>query len=141
MPVTARARLRVFGLLLALIATLSASGCARVEKESKSLGLESATNGYRQSIRWAYYEAAVGFLHPEVRGNVDFDALANVRVTSYEVVVPPVIDNDTAIQVVQLQYVLNDRQTVKQLADRQEWRYDAERESWWLHSGLPAFAR
>lgn len=140
MVATARSPIAVW-LLVALCLATALAGCAKVEKESKSLGLESATNGYRQSIRWGYWEAAVGFLHPEVRVDVDFDALANVRVTSYEVVVPPVMDNDKAIQVVQLEYVLNDRQTVKKVADRQVWQYDAARESWWLHSGLPAFAK
>lgn len=131
----------LFALLLPAL-VLAPAGCGKVKEDRKKLALESATNGYRQAIRWGFYESAVGFLHPDVRPDVDFAGLSNVRVTAYETLVPAVITpDDKAVEVVMIEYVLNDRQVVKRLNDRQEWRYDPVRLSWWLHSGLPPFER
>jgi hypothetical protein len=116
-------------------------GCARVEKEKKTRGLEAAVTAYGNSLRWAYYDTALGYLHPSYR-NASPEQLKNVRVTSYEVVQPPVLTDEaqtSAEQVVQIEYVLQDEQVVRTLADRQDWRYDPQTESWWLHSGAPVF--
>jgi len=127
-------------LLLSVLPGLTMTGCGRVKEDKMTALLDSAVNGYRQSIRWGYYPAAVGFLYPDERGDVDLDKLKNIRVTSYEVVQPPVIDADkAAVQLVQIDYVLNDQQVLKSIADRQQWRYDEAQKTWWLHSGLPAF--
>jgi hypothetical protein len=119
---------------------LAGGGCGRVKEDKLATLLESALSGYRQAIRWGYYPAAAGFLHPDQRDGLDLAKLENVRVTNYEVVQPAVIDDSaTAEQLVQIDYVLSDQQVLKSLADRQQWRYDEPRKSWWLHSGLPPF--
>jgi hypothetical protein len=126
--------------LVVLIPLLSNVGCAGLTDDKIATRLENATSGYRQSIRWGYWDAAVGFLHPDERLDIDPETLGNIRVTSYEVVQPPVIADDvTAVQLVRIEYVLNDRQRLESLADRQQWRYDDEMKAWWLHSGLPRF--
>ncbi|MCF7979027.1 MAG: hypothetical protein K9L82_13610, partial [Chromatiaceae bacterium] len=62
------------------------------------------------------------------------------QITGYEVVQPGVISpDDTAVQLVQIAYVLKDRQRLEQIADRQHWRYDPISGAWWLESGLPSF--
>jgi len=130
-------------LFLLLVTLAIAASCARVEKEKKTQGLEAATNGYGKAIRWAYYETAYGYLHPSLRKDEELPAeLENVRVTSYEVVQPPVIkdkDQTRAEQMVRIEYVLRDRQVMRKLSDRQDWRFDMETEAWWLHSQLPRF--
>jgi hypothetical protein len=126
--------------LVVLIPLLSNVGCASLTDDKIATRLENATSGYRQSIRWGYWDAAVGFLHPDERLDIDPETLGNIRVTSYEVVQPPVIADDvTAVQLVRIEYVLNDRQRLESLADRQQWRYDDKMKAWWLHSGLPRF--
>lgn len=127
------------GLLLTPL-LLASSGCANVSDKQVATRLEVATTGYRQSIRWGYWDAAVGLIHPSKRAGIDVEPLENIRVTSYEVVEPPVVTEDNkAFQVARIEYVLNDRQRLLSLADRQEWRYEEEAKSWWLHSGLPKF--
>jgi len=127
-------------LMLALIAAAAGVGCGRVKEDKMAAALDSAVNGYRQSIRWGYYDAAVGFLHPDERDDLDRELLANVRVTGYEVLQPPVITpQNTAVQLVRIEYVLEDEQRLKHVLDRQEWRYDEDRAGWWLHTGLPKF--
>lgn len=131
----------VAGLLALLVLLLSGlDGCGRVKEDRKANALDAATRTYAEAIRWGYFPAAAGFLSPEVRGDVDFDALQNIRVTGYEVIQPPVIDSDdAAVQLVQIDYVLNDRQVLRSLTDRQVWRWDEAGASWWLHTSLPAF--
>jgi hypothetical protein len=127
-------------LALALI-MVAGVGCASVKKDSKRIALENALSSYRQAIRWGYFPAAAGFLDPEIRNDVDTAALENVRVTGYEVIQPGLVGpDDVAVQLVQIDYVLTDRQRLRKLADRQRWRYDETSKAWWLASGLPDFS-
>lgn len=125
--------------LAAVVAVLLLPGCGKVREEGKSNALEAATAAYGSAIRWGYYETALGYLHPDKR--VEMPAsLEDIRVTSYDVVQPPLRqDGESATQVVRIEYLHDDVQRVKNLTDRQTWRYDPEAKGWWLHSGLPAF--
>ncbi len=123
----------VFGLSLLV-------GCGSAQKERMTNILFDNTNGYRESLRWGYYTAAVDFLHPDARGDIDFEVLENVRVTSIEEVRPGVITPEHRVQrLVRIDYVLEDEQRLKHVLDRQDWRWDEPAKTWWLHSGLPDF--
>jgi hypothetical protein len=140
---SAPGRMPGFGpLLLAVLLTgLSGVGCAVVEKDRRALALQAATNGYQSALRWGYYETALGFLHPDQRKSGELpEAFAELRVTGYDVTQPPVVQaDDSATQVVVIDYLFEDAQVVKQLTDRQVWRWDAVTNTWWLDSGLPRF--
>lgn len=125
----------------ALIGVLLLAGCGAVEKDKRTNGLQAATHGYQSAIRWGYYETAFGYLHPDQRKDKAVpESLEGLRLTGYDVVQPPVMqDEDSATQVVRIDYLHEDTQVVKQLVDRQVWRWDDKLESWWLHSGLPKF--
>jgi len=138
-PSTAHARVFRLSLVLVLLAGSIGGGCARVKEDTAAQRLESALSGYRQAIRWGYYPAATGYVDAEQRREIDLKALKNVRVTGYEIVEPAVIGDGRATQLVQIDYVLNDRQVLRSIADRQRWRYDEQAGAWWLESGLPAF--
>lgn len=122
-------------------AALLLAGCATVEKDKRAVALQAATNGYQSAIRWGYYETAFGYLHPDLRKDKPVpERLKDLRLTGYDVVQPPTMqDEDTAIQVVNIDYLYEDRQVVKRVSDRQVWKWDDELDSWWLKSGLPAF--
>jgi uncharacterized protein YceK len=125
--------------LLGFALALLLSGCGKVREEGKSNALEAATTAYGSAIRWGYYETALGYLHPDKRAEMPA-GLEDIRVTSYDVVQPPLRqDEESATQVVRIEYLHEDVQRVKNLTDRQTWRYDPEAKGWWLHSGLPAF--
>lgn len=49
------------------------------------------------------------------------------------------VDEDTAIQKVEISYVLKDKQVLKKLKDDQLWRYDPETKQWWIYSAFPDF--
>jgi hypothetical protein len=120
---------------------LVTSSCAMVERDQRAVALQIATNGYQSAVRWGYQETAVGFLEPELRqGPTAARLFENIRVTGYDVLQPPVIQADeTATQIVRIDYLKEDTQVVKSLTDRQLWRWNDGRGSWYLASGLPPF--
>jgi len=126
--------------LLVVLVVLVVAGCGTVKDDAKRIGLENTLSSYRQAIRWGQFPAAAGFVAPSERSDLDLDALKTVRVTGYDVVRQGIIDpDDTAVQMVQIDYVIEDRQRLERLTDRQRWRYDAQYQAWWLESGLPDF--
>jgi hypothetical protein len=118
-----------------------ASGCATVEKDKRAVALQAATHGYQSALRWGYYETAFGYLHPDLRKGMTVpENLKDLRVTGYDVVQPPTLqDEGTATQIVSIDYLYEDRQVVKRVTDRQVWKWDEALDSWWLKSGLPNF--
>ncbi|CRI64366.1 conserved exported hypothetical protein [Thiocapsa sp. KS1] len=130
-------------LLAALLTTPAGVGCAVVEKDRRAVGLQAATSGYQSALRWGYYDTALGFLPPDQRKSGAIpEIFAELRVTGYDVAQPPIIQaDDSATQIVVIDYLFEDAQVVKQLTDRQVWRWDDRMGTWWLHSGLPKFAR
>lgn len=128
--------------LVVLLAVATGIGCAAVEKDRRAVGLQAATSGYQSALRWGYFETAFGYVHPDQRKNKGIpDVFNQLRVTGYDVAQPPVIlEDDSANQVVVIDYLYEDTQIVKRLTDRQHWRWDDQIGTWWLHSGIPAFA-
>ncbi|MEA3275184.1 MAG: hypothetical protein U9Q81_07845 [Pseudomonadota bacterium] len=126
-------------LALCLTAALVVSGCGVVKEEKKTDALTAAVTSYGSAIRWGYYETAYGYVHPDERAEIPKN-IENVRATGYDVVQPPVMkDEHTAEQIARIEYLHRDVQRVRSLSDRQEWRYDADTNTWWLHSGVPEF--
>ena len=126
--------------LPALVLLGAVTGCAKIEGDQRAEALLAATNTYREAVRWGYWEAALQLVHPDARKDLEPDALTNVRVTGYEVVGPSEITpENTALRFARIDYVLQDEQRLKQVLDRQDWRWDDTRKAWLLHSGLPAF--
>ncbi|MBK1719031.1 hypothetical protein CKO27_15515 [Thiocystis violacea] len=129
--------------LAGLVATTLAA-CNPVKKDQMTDSLQNATNGYQTALRWGYYENAYAFIDPRQRQDKPMPAsLEGLRLTGYDVIQPLVLkqDENQAAQIVEIEYLYEDRQIVKKLKDRQVWRYDLEKKKWWLESGLPPFAK
>ena len=141
MPTPTRPAFRTWSGLLSILILLLLAGCGAVKKDKLAVGLQSATNAYQSALRWGYYETAYDFLHPDVRqGKPLPKVLDGLRLTGYDVVQPPTIQGEeTATQIVMIEYLHEDRQIVKQITDRQLWRWDESVQAWRLHSGLPKF--
>ncbi len=129
------------GILVLFAVVATGMGCAAVEKDRRAVGLQAATNSYQSALRWGYYDTAFGYVHPDQRKNRSLpEVFTELRVTGYDVAQPPVIqDDDNASQVVVIDYLYEDTQIIKRLTDRQQWRWDDQIGTWWLHSGIPAF--
>jgi uncharacterized protein YceK len=126
-------------LLLMLLAAVLLGGCGTVTDSRKTDLLEATLSRYASALRWGYYESAFSLRDPANAQEPLPDA-KNLRVTSYEVAQPPIMQDPlTAVQVVQIEYVLEDEQRVRKILDQQQWRYDQEKKTWWLTSPIPPF--
>ena len=134
-------------LRLATIVLLAAAlfpGCA-TNKQNKTL--DDTLNQYEIVVRWSQWDGAVDFLasgylerHPISR--LDMDRLRLFRVTQYTVRSAIPFDAGMGLrQVVEIKLFNRNRAVERSLIDQQEWRYNAERERWFLHSGLPDVTR
>lgn len=129
---------------LGLFGVLMLGACNPIKGDRLSNTLHQATEGYQTALRWGYFENAYAYLAPDRRmEHASRPELAGLRLTGYEVLQGPVIqpDQQTAVQTVAIDYLYEDLQVVRHLIDRQVWRYDPQRKTWWLASGLPDFKR
>jgi hypothetical protein len=103
----------------------------------KETALDATLSTYQTAMRWGRWDALLGFRNAKAPPPpaLPFD---NIRVTAYEVRQPPVhISEDQVLQVIEIQYVLNDEQRLHKVFDKQEWRYDADANQWSLYSPFP----
>jgi len=127
-------------ILLVLLPFILLMGCA-TSSESKSL--ELALSQYEKIVRWSQWDAAVDFLAPEFLEQrpitrLDLDRLRLFRVTQYSVRSSlPYADGMGLQQNVEIRLFNKSRAVERSIIDRQDWRYDSERQRWSLHSGLP----
>jgi hypothetical protein len=131
-------------MIAGVLAACVLAGCNPVKQDRMTDTLQNATNSYQNALRWGYFENAYSHLPPDRRRDtLSSETLEGLRLTGYDVIQPLVInaESETATQIVAIDYLYADRQVVKQLKDRQLWRYDAEKKTWWLESGLPVFER
>jgi len=89
----------------------------------------------------------VDFLAPEYLeenpvSRLDVERLDLFRVTSYTVgQVAIAEDGLSLVQVVEIRLYNRTKAVERAIIDQQTWRYDEERERWYLHSGLPDVTR
>jgi hypothetical protein len=124
--------------ILGLAALLSA--CPKTKEESE---LSDTLLRYDTVIRWAQWDAAVDFLAPEYQEEhpvtrLDLDRLRLFKVTQYTVrSAVPVDEGDGLLQEVEIRMFNKNRAREVSVIDEQYWKYDKERERWYLHTGLP----
>jgi len=127
-------------LALILLPVVLLSGCAS-SKPEKTLDL--VLSQYEKTIRWSQWDQAIEFLAPEFLAKqpvtaLDIDRLRLFRVTRYEIRSAVPLDGGMSFrQTVEIGLFLKSRAVERRVIDVQEWRFDPERETWLLHSGLP----
>lgn len=116
------------------------SGCQTLGEHKRAETLENVLRRYEASIRWTSGAQSHNFMPPESEHREYRPAPPNIKVTHYEVVQgPTMLGEDRAIQTVIIQYVFQDTQILRELNDKQEWRYSEEEETWYLYSPVPEF--
>lgn len=94
---------------------------------------------YQTAMRWGQWDLAFSSRSKEAPP-VPTLSLDTIRVTAYEVLQPPILVAENQIlQVVEIQYVRTDVQRVRKIVDKQDWRYDGEKNVWLLYSPFPDF--
>ena len=124
----------IFLLVLLVVGCVSVSEIKRMDK------FEQIANAYELSIRWSDFEMASSFLKdqedPEI--GAQLENLKQFNVTAYTIKrFVPAADKSRVLIIAEVQYFKKSGLIVKNYSHRQLWQYDADKENWYLTSGLP----
>ncbi|MEW8029370.1 MAG: asparagine synthetase [Candidatus Thiodiazotropha sp.] len=127
--------------LLIIISLLSLlTACQTLGERKRAQTLQDTLRSYEASIRWSSGQHVSKFQDPQQAATERTPGRTNIRVTGYEVIQGPTMLGDKrAVQTAVIQFVFQESQIVKEIADQQEWLYDEEQEKWYLNSQLPEF--
>ncbi len=124
-------------ILILILACLVMTGCPH---DIELLKMEEQLNHYSTAIRWGLWETASDFQPPAKRQPLDLGYLGTIHVTAYDTVYrQEQSGSDVVRQTVQIRYYREPSGVEKTITDRQTWRYDKEKDRWFLLSGLPEF--
>ena len=135
---TPMAKILSYIILMALLV----AGCASVSEMRRMDEFEQIAKSYEHAIRWSDFESASAFLKDQENPTLpaQIERLKQYQVTSYTVKqFLPSADKSQVIVFASVQYFSKNGLIVKNLIHRQLWKYDMDRESWLLTSGLPDF--
>jgi len=134
---TARSLMRILILFLTILLT----ACLSNPPGEVPNSLAQQVRTFEDVVRWGALPKMYLFQKHDPDEVVTIpDNLDNVRVTNYEIAsrlseVAPLRWTQTAV----IDYVLIDRQVVRQLADEQVWQSDDEGQSWYRTNPMPQF--
>jgi hypothetical protein len=130
--------------ILLIVFTLLFSAC-QTNMYGPDVPSELAANLklFEDTVRWGNLENMYLFVKRDEDNPVQVaQGLENVRVTNYESSPVRRIDEEDAsrwTQTAVIDYVLTDRQIVRQLINRQVWESEDEGENWFLTTPVPQF--
>ena len=103
--------------------------------------LQARVRTFEDVVRWGALHKMYAFQKIESGEEVEVqEGLDNVRVTGYELVEPiNPIEPMRWRQAAQIDYVLTDRQVVRQLVDYQVWESEDEGKTWHRTTPVPVF--
>lgn len=130
------ASLKTYLLLLSVMVI----GCASVSEMRRIDQFEQIANNYELAIRWSDFERASAFLEDQENPALpaQIERLKQFQITSYEVrQILPAKDKSQVIVFANVQYFKKSGLIVKNYSHRQLWKYNNEKENWFLTSGLP----
>ena len=141
---TTRMALRI---ALVLVALAVLAGCRTSPYGETPEELVVQTRTFADIVRWRPLHKMYAFLKTEPERPVSVqEGLENVRVTGYELTEPL---NEIAPpepgepwrwrQAAQIDYVLTDRQVVRQLFDLQVWESEDQGKTWYRTTPVPVF--
>ncbi|MDN5923998.1 MAG: hypothetical protein L0H70_03245 [Xanthomonadales bacterium] len=128
--------MRRISLLLAIIVL---GGCATQKIQN---ALQPTLDGYAAALRWNGFEPALQYVDPATLKAHPLTDLqraryAQVRVSSYDVQGSRAISDTRVEQMVEIGLINKNTQAARRITDKEQWRYDAKAQRWWLESGLP----
>ena len=101
---------------------------------------EQTTDAYELAIRWSDFDMASSFLKnqedPQIASQIE--NLKQYKVTSYTVKrYLPSADKSQILIIADVQFFKKNGLIIKNISHRQIWKYDKDRDNWFLTSGLP----
>ena len=123
-----------------LLFSILAVSCASVTEMKTMDKFEQAADAYELAIRWSDFEMASSFLKDQQDPDIatQIEHLKQFKVTSYTVKrFLPSADKSQVLIFAQVQYFKKNGLIDNNIIHRQIWKYDKEKENWFLTSGLP----
>lgn len=122
---------------------LACAGCASDPAAGDAAKLDSTLSAYHSALRWGSAEEAVAMHDPERLktqpvSSFELERWRQFRVVGYRDSPPVTTAPGRVQQRVALELVNTNTQSVRNVVDVQEWRYDTTAKRWWLTSGLPS---
>ena len=115
-------------------------GCQTLHYGDKPKDLAYKVSAFEDTVRWGALEKMVLFLKPNEGETIRAqEGLDNIRVTSYEASPLTKVDETRWVQTAVINYVLTDRQIVRQLVDQQVWESEDEGKTWFRTTPVPRF--
>jgi hypothetical protein len=126
---------------IGIVLTLLLGACNTNPFSEQPDKLTTTAKTFEGTVRWGNLQQMYAFLKKDPSKPVEIaEGLDNVRVTSYELISPLSKESDMRWrQTVLIDYVLIDRQVVRQVVDEQVWFSDDDGVSWYREQPLPAF--
>ncbi|MES9969157.1 MAG: asparagine synthetase [Candidatus Thiodiazotropha sp.] len=129
-----------FKFLVMLLFLSLLTACQTLGERKRAQSLQDTLRSYEATVRWSSGQHAVKFQDPELATADVRPQRKDIRVTGYEVVQgPTMLGEERAVQTAVIQYVLQESQIVKEIADQQVWLFDEEQDKWYLNSQPPEF--
>ena len=134
-----RARTTTF--LLTCLAAFALAGCASTGKQLSAL--EKAQYAWSAAIRWGEFENAWNLVDPALReaqpvSELEFERYRQVQVSYYRDLASD-RGEDEARRDIEIGLINRHTMVERTLRYTEQWRYDAEHETWWNTAGLPDF--
>lgn len=127
--------------LSVLFLTALLAACATSPDGDTKL-LQETLDDYATTMRWGDIPQAIAFIDPETLAkrpvtSFDLERFRQVRIAGYREQPWAITGPGMARQVVEIELINRNTQTVRSMVDAQDWRWDETAKRWWLVSGLP----
>jgi hypothetical protein len=126
---------------LLVLVVLLVSACSQMTRKDEKL-LQLTLREYATTVRWGEFADALRFLDSgenaaKAPPSIELERWKQWRVAGYREQPYVLFEDGYAEQIVQIELIHQHSQSTRSIVDKQRWRYDAEKESWRLTSGLP----
>ncbi len=132
---------RLWMLLSILVSSMLLVGCKTIDDSKEDQLMQARLNLYAKTVRWGALENLYGFLTLDERIKAVFPGnLDNIRITDYQVRIPPMmLEQHILSQTVTIEYLFRDTQVIKTMSDNQIWEYNKETKQWFRANPIPEF--
>lgn len=126
-------------IVLAMGWMLALAGCGGGQQKNALL---AAQNAYASAMRWGEFESAWQRVDPEYREQHPLTPLAlerygQVQISAYRDLDATVLPDGSPARLIEIGVINKHTQAERTVRYREEWRWDAEKKTWWVRQGLP----
>ena len=120
---------------------LLAFGLVACDNKQKN-ALLAAQDAYSSGIRWGDFESAWQRVDPQYRQQhpmtpLDLERYAQLQISGYRELDVSVLPDGSPVRLIEIGVINRHTMAERTVRYREEWRWDAEKKTWWVRQGLP----